>query len=117
MTVTSHMQSLFPSRGSITTDCMTVTGKPAPGWLLEITSALSITEPDSIHTYYRADNVQRSLKEVWTASLGAGTNIDAGPRQIGQYRPRLARQVPHKYFHSSYIPSRTFSLLLAPSTS
>ena len=42
------------------------------------------------------------------ASLGARSNISAGPREIGQCRHRLTQQVPRKYLHSSHSLSRTF---------
>lgn len=64
------MQSLFPSRGSITADC--ITGRESSSsfavLLLEVTTTLSATEPDEAHAQGR--KVQRSLKELQTSQPG-----------------------------------------------
>lgn len=64
------MQRLFPSRGSITADCITVreTSSSFAILLLEVTAALRASEPDEVHA--QGGEVQRSLKQLQTSQPG-----------------------------------------------
>lgn len=104
--VTSGVQSLFLSRGSIAADCSRVRETSSSLLFCCWRSLLPSVQVSLMRHMPRVERCRDPWESSKQASLVAGSNRAAGPRENGQGRPRWAQQVPHKYLHFFHSLSR-----------